>query len=108
VSSTAPRNHATTLLKVGRASRPTILSLELSHALRIGILYPVHSDQNAVTITRAGKLRQTRNLATKDDSEAMKVFNSGKTGGRGEQCRPKLRWLDSRDRNTYVLKANSL
>jgi len=38
----------------------------------------------------------------------MKVFNSGKTGGRRDQCRPKPRWLDSRDRNTYLLKANNL
>jgi len=61
-----------------------------------------------VTITRVSQFRQTRNLAVKDDSEAMKVLNSGKTGGRGDQCRPKLRWLDSRDRNTYMLKANNL
>jgi hypothetical protein len=50
----------------------------------------------------------TRNLAIKDDSEAMKLFNSGKTGGRGDQCGLKIRWLDSRDRNTYMLKANNL
>jgi hypothetical protein len=54
----------------------------------INILYLVHSDQNTVMITRAGQLRQTRNLAIKDDSEAMKVFISGKTGGRRNQCRP--------------------
>ena len=32
----------------------------------------------------------------------MKELNSGKTGGRGDQCTPNLRWLDSRDRNTHV------
>jgi hypothetical protein len=57
-------------------------------------------------ITRAGQLRQTRNLAIKDDSEAMRELKCGRTGGRGVQCRPKLRWLDSRDRNTHMLKAN--
>jgi hypothetical protein len=51
-------------------------------------------------IKRADKLGLTRNLAIKHDSEAMKVFNSGKTGGRGDHCGPKLRWLDNRDRNT--------
>ena len=57
-----------------------------------------------MAITRAGQLRRTRNLAIKDDSEATKVFNSGKTGGREDQCRPKLRWLDSRNRNMYMLE----
>jgi hypothetical protein len=73
-----------------------------------GTALRLHSDQNAVTITRAGQLRQTRNLAIKDNSEAMKVFNSGKTGGKGDQCKPKLSWLDSRNRTTYMLKANNL
>lgn len=68
----------------------------------INILYLVHSDRNAVMVARAGQLRRARNLVTKDDSEATKVFNTSKTGGRGDQCRPKLRWLDSTDRNTYI------
>jgi len=55
-----------------------------------------------VTITRAGQLRRTRNISIKYDSETMKELNSGKTGGRGDQCTPNLRWLDSRDRNTHV------
>jgi hypothetical protein len=59
-------------------------------------------------IIRAGQLRRARSLAIQDDSGPMKVFNSHKSEGRGDQCRPKFRWLDSIDRNINVLKAKNL
>jgi hypothetical protein len=59
-----------------------------------------HGDQNVLMITRAGQLRWTRNLNIKEESEDLKFFNSGKRGERRDQCRPKPKWLDSRDINT--------